>query len=407
MTLLDRPSLNSLSHERTTSEPRNDTPGAWAFGLAGPGFRLFTTGLNRRAASGPAATLGRRTRDFFGEAEAGGAAPALLVGALPFDPAADDFLFQPRTASSAPWPLPASGPRSGAPWRATPEPDRAAYAAAVSRVLQAIEDSGRPLTKAVLARSLRLEADRAIDPFALWSNLKADPAASRFLTPVGPGPDGDMRRMVGATPELLASRRGERVVSHPLAGSARRSTDIVEDEAAAKALLASDKDRREHALVVEAILDVLSPLCRELSAPSDPALLSTRTLWHLGTRIEGRLRDPEGVTAADLAAALHPTPAVAGAPRPRALEVIRAMERHDRGFYAGAVGWTDARGDGDWHVTLRCAEVEGRTVRAFAGAGVVAGSDPEAEADETSAKLLAILRALGVDEAGRPLSDAA
>ena len=390
-------------------EPRPDTPGAWAFGLAGPGFRLFTTGLNRRAAPGSTATLGRRTRDFFGETEAG-AAPALRVGALPFDPAADDFLFQPRTASSAPWPLPAPTRRSGASWRATPEPDRAAYAAAVSRALQAIAEghaNGSPLTKAVLARSLRLEADRPIDPFALWSNLKADPAASRFLTPVGLEPDGDMRRMVGATPELLVSRRGERVVSHPLAGSARRSTDIVEDEAAAKALLASDKDRREHALVVEAILDVLSPLCRELSAPSDPALLSTRTLWHLGTRIEGRLRDPESVTAADLAAALHPTPAVAGSPRPRALEVIRELERHDRGFYAGAIGWTDADGDGDWHVTLRCAEVEGRTVRAFAGAGVVAGSDPEAEADETSAKLLAILRALGVDEAGRPLSDAA
>lgn len=385
----------------------------WAFGLAGPGFRLFTTGLDRRAPSGPSATLKQRTRGFLAGLRDDvdpRVQPRLLVGALPFDPAEDDFLFSPVAASNEPWRAGDAAAGAAQGWRVTPEPDRAAYTAAVSRVLDLIAEGGAPdqaLTKAVLARSLKLEATLDIDVFALWRGLKADPAAVRFLTPVGVGVEGGMRRLVGATPELLASRRGDLVASHPLAGSARRSPDIAEDEAAAKGLLASDKDQREHALVVEAILDALSPLCRDLSAPGEPALMSTRTLWHLGTRIEGRLRHPDDATAIELAALLHPTPAVGGAPRRRAMEVIRDLEPRDRGFYAGPVGWTNADGDGDWYLALRCAEVSGRTLRAFAGAGIVAGSDPEAEADETSAKLLAILRALGIDEAGQPQPEAA
>lgn len=208
-----------------------------------------------------------------------------------------------------------------------------------------------------------------------------------------------MRRLVGASPELLISRRGAAILSHPLAGSARRSPDLTEDEAAAQALLTSDKDRREHGLVVEAIMDLLAPWCSDLRAPPGPALVSTRTMWHLGTRIEGRLRRPDEGSAAELAALLHPTPAVCGSPRDRAAELIRELEAYDRSFYAGAVGWTNAVGDGAWYVALRCAEVCGREARLYAGAGIVEGSDPAAEADETSGKFQAVLRALGVDEA--------
>src|SRR5690606_2884686 len=131
-------------------------------------------------------------------------------------------------ASNDPWRT-GPAPANGLAWRVTPEPDRAAYAEAVARVLDLIAKGGatdQALTKAVLARTLKLEATRDIDAFALWRSLKADPAAVRFLTPIGAGPDGAPRRLVGATPELLASRRGDRVASHPLAGSARRSPDI-------------------------------------------------------------------------------------------------------------------------------------------------------------------------------------
>lgn len=381
----------------------------WAFGLATPERRLFATGLARRLPPGPAATLGERVRRFFAETRPSGhpVSPRVLVGALPFDREAEDRLFLPERVSNTPWPL--GEPDAPAPraWRATPEPSRAAYEAAVARALEAIaasRDGDRPLDKVVLSRSLKLEADVPIDAFALWRALRADPAATRFITPLGRTGDGHMRRLIGASPELLASRRGDAVLSHPLAGSAPRSTDLSADEAAARSLSASAKDRREHAVVVAEIMDRLAPHCRELSAPPEPALVSTRTMWHLGTRIEGRLKAPEALSAAALAALLHPTPAVAGAPRDRAVELIGELEGYDRGFYAGAVGWTDESGDGAWYVSLRCAEVAGRCARLYAGAGVVEGSDPAAEAAETSAKLRAVLQALGVDETGQPLT---
>lgn len=377
----------------------------WAFGLAAPERRLFATGLLRRLPAGAADTLGARVRRFFDD-QAPDAGPRLLVGALPFDRAADDRLFQPQRVSETPWPLCEPGATTPGRWTVAPEPSRADYEAAVAQALMAIRASqgeARPLDKVVLSRSLKLEADVPIDPFALWRALRADPAATRFLTPLGPDAGGAMRRLVGASPELLVSRRGEALLSHPLAGSAPRSPDLSADEAAARSLTASAKDRREHAMVVEEIMDRLAPHCRDLSAPPDPALVSTRTLWHLGTRIEGRLKAPDTMSAAALAALLHPTPAVAGAPRDRAVEQIRVLEGYDRGFYAGAVGWTDAGGDGAWYVSLRCAEVAGRQARLYAGAGVVEGSRPEGEAEETSVKFRAMLNALGVDEAGRPL----
>lgn len=379
----------------------------WAFALAAPDHRLFARGLGRRLPPGPAATLGDRVRAFFAEPEAASATDRpgrrLLVGALPFDRGADDVLFQPRIVADRPWP---ARDRAAAPtrWAAAPRPSAEDYKTAVRRALAAIRASaqtsaqtGASLDKVVLSRSLDLTADREIDPFALLQDLKADALATRFLTPLGPGPAGT-RRLVGASPELLVSRQGAAVVSHPLAGSARRSADLARDEAAASELLRSEKDHREHAVVVEAILDSLAPLCRTLSAPRQPALVSTGTMWHLGSRIEGRLRDPGQVSAAELAAALHPTPAVAGTPRDRAVELIGELEGYDRGFYAGAVGWANETGDGAWYVSLRCAELCGRQARLFAGAGIVEGSDPEAEAVETFGKFQTVLRALGIKE---------
>lgn len=390
--------------------PRVDAAGVmdWAFGLTTPELRLFTRGLARRLPPGPADTLGRRVQDFFQKMDKVGAstrpAPRLLVGALPFDRQADDVLFLPEQVSNTQWSLAASADRTESSWRISPEPPRAAYEAAVNRVLQVIQSSrstDAALDKVVLSRSLKVISEQDIDAFSLWMRLRADPSVTRFITPLGAGRGGAMRRLVGASPELLVSKHGEAVLSHPLAGSARRSVDPAEDESSAQALFASDKDRREHAVVVEAILDALAPYCRELKAPPGPALVSTRTVWHLGTRIHGVLRRPDETSAAELAAALHPTPAVAGAPRERALELIETLEGHDRGFYAGAVGWTNASGDGAWYVSLRCAETCGTEARLYAGAGVVEGSSPQGEADETSNKFQAVLQALGIDENGR------
>ncbi|HEY9216058.1 MAG TPA: chorismate-binding protein, partial [Ancylobacter sp.] len=208
----------------------------------------------------------------------------------------------------------------------------------------------------------------------------------------------------GATPELLIAKTGAAILSHPLAGSAQRLRDASADRAAAEGLRASEKDNREHAEVVSAILDQLAPYCAELGAPEGTQLVPTASMWHLGTRIVGRLRDA-GTPAVELASLLHPTPAVCGTPREAAAKAIAELEGYDRGFYAGAVGWCGASGDGVWHVAIRCAEIAGHEARLYAGAGIVRGSDPVAEGEETSAKFAALLRALGIDEDGHPLPE--
>ncbi|MDT8275278.1 isochorismate synthase [Roseomonas mucosa] len=351
--------------------------------------RLRGDGMAGLLPRGPAATLGERVRGFF---RAQPEAP-LLAGALPFDRAAPDYLTAPRRVAEpagAAAPPDAAAPR----WSLRPEPSAAVYAASVSRALEAM--AAEPaLAKLVLSRRLLATADRDIDPEALLRRLDTDPAVTAFLVPLPPAGGGTPRLLAGATPELLVARRGRAVLSHPLAGSARREADPAADRAAAEALGRSGKDRREHALVAEFILDMLGPHCRNLAAPEGTTVTATRSMWHLGTRIEGELKDPD-TSAADLAALLHPTPAVCGVPRDRAAERIQALEGHDRDFYAGAVGWCDRDGDGAWHVSIRCAEIAGNRARLYAGAGIVPGSDPEAEARETAAKFRAMLNALGV-----------
>jgi isochorismate synthase len=183
------------------------------------------------------------------------------------------------------------------------------------------------------------------------------------------------------------------VRSTPLAGTAPRSGDPDEDRANAQALVASAKDREEHAIVVDAVAEVLGGLCDELSFDAEPVLEPTANVWHLATRFEGVLRDPS-VTALDLVAELHPTPAVCGTPEALALASITELEGFDRGEYAGPVGWVDARGDGDWAIALRCAVLEGDRATVYAGAGIVAGSDPASEVDETDRKFRAFLDSL-------------
>lgn len=331
-----------------------------------------------------------------------GSAPALALGALPFDTARPAHLVVPATVRTAPPPSRSGG--RATPWRAlrgrwtiTPVPEPAEHTAAVERALKLLADSGEGgLRKVVLARSLRLESTEEVDVATVLANLvHRDPRAFAFALPLPERGDG-VRSLLGASPELLVSKRGRRVESNPLAGSARRSADPTKDQRRAVALLTSAKDRAEHALVVEAVAEALGPHCRRLSVPGEPELLKTATMWHLSTRVEGELRDPD-TPAHELAAALHPTPAVCGTPTRRAFDAIGAIESFDRGFYTGAVGCTDAAGDGEWVVTIRCADVAGQGLDLFAGGGIMPASDPEAELAETSAKLRTLLLALGVD----------
>ncbi|MEU6357589.1 isochorismate synthase, partial [Streptomyces sp. NPDC047072] len=244
--------------------------------------------------------------------------------------------------------------------------------------------------KVVLARTLELTSGREPDLPAMLRRLaRRDPAGYTFALPSGPG-----RTLIGASPELLVARTGGRLTANPLAGSAPRSADLAEDVRRAVALLESEKDLHEHAVVVAAVRQALAPYCDRLEVPERPTLVRTAAMWHLSTTVTGELSDP-AATALDLASALHPTPAVCGTPTEVARRVLAESEPFDRGPYAGMVGWQDADGDGEWVVTIRCAEAEGRSLRLFAGAGVVAASTPEDETAETAAKFRTFLHAVG------------
>ena len=272
--------------------------------------------------------------------------------------------------------------------RPDPEPDE--YAEAVSRATTWIRRG--ELRKVVLARTMLVDAGRVLDVKQLLWRLRAtDPDCYAFAASQ-PHSTVDAV-LVGATPELLVRRRGRLVEATPLAGSSQRFGDQARDRASADRLFGSSKDREEHAVVVEDVARVLRAFCDDLVHPHEPELLGTANVWHLATPFRGSLHDP-AVTALDLVGALHPTPAVCGTPREVAREALEELEPIERGGYAGPVGWMDATGDGEWAIALRCAEITRSTARLFAGAGIVADSDPDSELDETGRKFRALLDAL-------------
>ncbi|MGO4853662.1 isochorismate synthase [Phaeovulum sp. W22_SRMD_FR3] len=369
-----------------------------------PSGHLHGTGLRAGLPRGPLATLAERVARFYAGEGAGG---GRLVGAIPFDRHAEDSLFQPaqwQDLTDAAVGVNAAGPLTIGACRMAPNPVPSGFCSAVDAGLTRI--AAGTLDKIVLSRRLDLMAAEQIDPTALLLALRRDPMAMVFSVSLPDRVAGQPRRLVGATPELLVERRGRQVRSHPLAGSAPRQADPLADRAVSARLMQSAKDAYEHKIAAEAVLDSLAPFCARLAAPEGMALHGTATMWHLGTRIEGDLRDPD-TPVAELLAVLHPTPAVCGQPRAAAAQAIAEIEGYDRDFYAGAVGWTDAAGDGTWHVALRCAEIDGNAARLYAGVGVVDGSRAEDELAETSAKFRTVLNAFGLNEAGQPLAPAA
>lgn len=260
------------------------------------------------------------------------------------------------------------------------------WARAVAEAIGRI--SAGELDKVVLARDVVAELDGPVDVPALLRRMSAAfPECWTF------GVDG----LVGATPELLVRRRGDRVTSRVLAGTVRRG-DASVDAGLAEALLGSGKDLEEHVYAVHSVAEALAAHCTDLDVPDAPHVLMLANVAHLATDVTGSLAD--GAPALALAASLHPTAAVCGTPTERASTLIREIEGMDRGRYAGPVGWIDSQGDGEFGIALRCAAVEdserGRStrLRLYAGCGIVAGSDPESEIAESEAKLDAVRQAL-------------
>ena len=259
------------------------------------------------------------------------------------------------------------------------------YEEAVARAVQRIRAG--ELEKIVLAREVEVHAPLDHDIGAVLGLLR-EAFPSCYVFAVGRG-DG---AFIAASPELLVRRDGQRASTVALAGSSRRSADPAVDEHLGEQLLQSDKDREENEIVMRRIARALRPHSVWVTAAPEPSLVRVANIIHLGTPIRAQLAAP--LSAIDLAGVLHPTPAVGGEPLEVAAPLIPALEGLDRGWYAGGVGWTDATGDGEFCVALRCALVRGRVAHLYAGGGIVRDSDPVAELAETEVKLGALLPVL-------------
>jgi len=276
-----------------------------------------------------------------------------------------------------------------------PLPDKTQYLHQVEKLLAMFAQGN--VEKVVLARSLALTFTDMPDPGVLLQHWqRQEPNAFIFAIPLHEGNRPHV--FCGASPELLIRKEGRYITLNPLAGSTARHATQQADQAAAAALLTSKKDHQEHAIVVEAIRLALAPFCTELDIPDGPELLATSKLWHLSTVIKGTLRD-EKTSSLQIARSLHPTPAICGAPREASREAIHQLEPFKRGLFCGLIGWMRENGDGEWAISLRCADIDGQRVTLFAGAGVIADSDPLSEFNETGTKLTTLLPALGVDSA--------
>ncbi|EJI0929818.1 isochorismate synthase EntC [Salmonella enterica] len=364
-------------------------------------YRSFTTSgcfarYTEPAVSGdsPDSPFQQKLRQQFAAAKSQGIVNPILVGAIPFDTCQPSSLFIPlewqlfsrqekqRTARY----FTDHQPVTVTARKAIPEQD--AFEAMVARaaMLTATPD----VDKVVLSRLIDITTDVAVDSGALLERLVAqNPVSYNFHVPLA---DGGV--LLGASPELLLRKEGERFSSLPLAGSARRQPDDVLDREAGNRLLASQKDRHEHELVTQAMKQILRDRSTELQLPSSPQLITTPTLWHLGTPFEGKAN--AGENALTLACLLHPTPALSGFPHQVAKKLIAELEPFDRELFGGIVGWCDAEGNGEWVVTIRCAKLRGNQVRLFAGAGIVPASSPIGEWRETGVKLSTMLNVFGL-----------
>ncbi len=264
------------------------------------------------------------------------------------------------------------------------------WKAAVRRAALTVRQGS--LRKIVLARQIRVRGAHS-DRASLLRRLRADyPGCTVFAVARRD------RCFLGATPERLVRVRDGNVGAMAVAGSAPRGTTEAEDRRLGEMLLASAKDRLEHAIVVDALRSIFAEVCANVQPGTRPALLKVRNVQHLLTPLIGRLRDH--LCVLDLVERLHPTPATGGFPRADALRWIREHEGLERGWYAGPIGWIDRAGEGEFVVAIRSALLRGDEVLLFAGCGIVADSDPDQEYAESRLKLRPVLSAMGISALG-------
>lgn len=393
-------SLMQGAWPEAASASLDSTDDASLFLLQHAGQHVHARGCRATLPAGALATLAERVSAFFARQRGG---PGLLVGAVPFEPRADDALFQPERLLPALALQPQAAPPLDGSLKAEPAPQD--YASAVAAAVQVLRAPELNLQKVVLARSLLARTRQALSPDVLLARLGADPSVATYAVPL-PVELGQAPAAGGGDAGTAAAqaRRRAVVASAGRFRAAQRRCRRGRACGAGAAGLGQGPRRapprgRSHR---RGLGTVLQPH----RCAAAPGAACHRQYVALGTRIHATLKDPQA-SAAELLAQLHPTPAVCGTPRLAALQRIRELEPVPRGFYAGAVGWLDAQGDGDWYVAIRCARLQGTQLRLYAGAGIVAESHPEAEVAETAAKFAALLNALGVHESAPAIEPAA
>ncbi|MDO4717653.1 MAG: isochorismate synthase [Propionibacteriaceae bacterium] len=320
-------------------------------------------------------------------------APTVVVGVIPFDTRRPAYLYRPARVVRQENPGPGQGGDVAFPLEvAEQHPDPDGYREIVGRAVASIGSSA--LDKVVLGRCVTVDSPREPCADEVFARLRrGNPDAYVSRVELG-GCFEEPGVLLGASPELVLSCTGSLVETLPLAGTTPRGVDPVADQAAAQALLRSRKDLTEHSHVVQAVAEAFGRHADDVELPERPQLVATPVVWHLGTPVRGRLKP--GHSPLHLLYDLHPTPAVCGWPSAEARDFIARNEGFDRGVFAGLVGWVDARGDCEWALVLRAGLLQGHRATMFAGAGIVAASDPRLELLETAAKMKTFVSALGV-----------
>ncbi|MGE7998487.1 isochorismate synthase [Lysinibacillus sp. NPDC093190] len=271
------------------------------------------------------------------------------------------------------------------------KPNRQQFNEMVQNAIDYIND--KQFKKVVLARTLnfRLEADPQISS---WLTNLMHKNKQGYIFSIE---TGHLQNLIGASPELLVKKEGNIVTINPLAGSRKQTFNEVKDADLEKELLNSEKDLHEHKIVVDYMCEKLQPYLSDIEFNKKPMILYTDTMIHLSTVITGKLKN-DTMNALDLAELLHPTPAICGEPQKQALAFIQETEPFKRGLYTGLVGYMDSNGDGEWVITIRCAEINNKDITLFAGAGIVNSSLQDSEFNEISAKFTTMLDAMGLKE---------
>lgn len=393
-----------MQHYRTHESPVTPVETSAAFRFKTPHYSLYTKGIHEKI-SVPEWTgrdVAHAFETAFANAPRSNGQSPVIVGAIPFSAQQPAHLYIPKHVQ---W-------GEGISEHPTHEQDRStnqirhidgedspAYRAAVAKALRRISTGA--VEKVVLARRVRVSADRSFDTEAIFNRLCAlNQSAFVYQLNLPERPNQEPPVLLGASPELVLKSANGAVQSAPLAGSIPRVSSTEFDERRSQNLLRSQKDLHEHAVVVRAVGEQFRRHCTEISVPGQPKLVKTPVIWHLGSKISGLLR--AGIHPIQLAYALHPTPAVSGWPQKASQRAIAELEDFERGFYAGLIGWIDAEGNGEWALTLRCGLIQGNRAQVFAGAGIVENSNPEAEHTETKTKLRTFLNALGPVEVPVP-----